>query len=269
MAKTSRKKKESTEVVLTQEERAKELSVKYDMSQSICLQLIQQADEIKAIADEWKEKAKKIIVTKATDFDMIAIAKEGASMMAAKRIEVEKRRKKLKGDLDKKGKVVHAFAKEAQSLINPIEKHLIEQSEFVTRQYQRERKERIDKREELLKPLGVPYWTLDLGGMPEEEFNIIYEQAKVDFEESKLSTRSNEFVQSPPEIVEYFGDQYEPPAEPITDRQRAEDIAKRLREFILPEMETDEGKELISDISEDLDKLQVSIQFIAKAWDNA
>ena len=84
-------------------------------------------------AQEWEAKAKMIVVTSRDQTTEMAMAKEARKKFSAMRIDLEKARKSIGEPAFRKYKAVNAVAKYLQSLIQPIEDHLLEQEDFVKR----------------------------------------------------------------------------------------------------------------------------------------
>lgn len=85
------------------------------------------------IAQEWETKAKGIIVTSRDQTTEMAMAREARKKFSNMRIELEKARKAIGEPAFRKYKAVNAVAKYLQSLIQPIEDHLLEQEDFIKR----------------------------------------------------------------------------------------------------------------------------------------
>lgn len=82
-------------------------------------------------AQEWESKAKMIVVTSRDQTTEMAMAKEARRKFSLMRIELEKARKTIGEPAFRKYKAVNAVAKYLQSLIQPIEDHLLEQENFI------------------------------------------------------------------------------------------------------------------------------------------
>lgn len=84
-----------------------------------------------SVAEDWAQKAKAIVVTSAEQTAEMKMAREGRLFLAQKRIDVEKVRKALKEQSLRKGQAIDAVAKFLTSLIEPTERYLKEQEDFV------------------------------------------------------------------------------------------------------------------------------------------
>lgn len=94
-------------------------------------QLLQQFTEYFRIAAEWEHKSKEIVVTDASQIDLIAKARAAWLTLRDYRIAMEKTRVELKRDILTEGKTIDAIANLLKSLIGPPEKHLERQAKFV------------------------------------------------------------------------------------------------------------------------------------------
>ena len=93
--------------------------------------LLGKFSEYENIAEDWEKKAKAIVVTNPEQVAEMKMAREGRLFLAQKRIDVEKTRKALKEQSLRKGQVIDAIAKFLTSLIEPTEKYLKDQEDFV------------------------------------------------------------------------------------------------------------------------------------------
>lgn len=108
--------------------------------------IIERFNTYEEIAKDWEAKAKAIVVTNASQVTEMKMAREGRLFLAQKRIDVEKTRKALKEQSLRKGQAIDAIAKFLTSLIEPTEKYLKEQEDFVKIQKEKEEERlRIEK----------------------------------------------------------------------------------------------------------------------------
>jgi hypothetical protein len=132
-----------------------------------------------AIADEWREKAMAIVVTDESQVELISQAKEGKKILKAKRIEIEKTRKKLKEQSLQEGRLIDGVAKHLMAIIEPAEKHL----------EQKRKAEVKAKRIELLIPysdvLNSEFLQLDI--ITDEAFEGLLKNAKF-MQQAKLES---------------------------------------------------------------------------------
>ncbi len=94
-------------------------------------QLLEQFTEYFRIAAEWENKSKEIVVTDASQTELIAQARGAWLTLREYRINLEKTRKALKDESWREGKTIDNIANVLKSLIEPSEKHLEKQAKFV------------------------------------------------------------------------------------------------------------------------------------------
>jgi hypothetical protein len=137
-----------------------------------------------SIAEEWSEKANKIVVTDDSQKDLMANARDGRLLLKAKRIEVEKLRKSLKEQSLQEGRLIDGVAKYLTSLIEPAEKHLELQEKFVEIREQEKRFALKQERIKILTPYSdvIDLDSLQLDLMTDEAFQAILLGAKIALE---------------------------------------------------------------------------------------
>ena len=84
-----------------------------------------------ALADTWSEKAKTIKVTSDDQVDQMALAKVGRIELKTIRVKVEKSRKAMKEQPLREGQAIDTIARFLKELIEPVEKYLSDQENFV------------------------------------------------------------------------------------------------------------------------------------------
>lgn len=141
--------------------------------------------EYEDIANEWNKKAYEIEVTDESQVELMQQAREGRLLLKAKRVEIEKTRKRLKEQSLLEGRFIDSLAKRLFAIIEPAEEHLQLQESFA------EIKERLRKqklKEERLQLLN-PYLSVldldsfDLSTISEVAFTTILNGAKLSFEQ--------------------------------------------------------------------------------------
>lgn len=100
--------------------------------------IIDKFQEYDSIAKEWETKARMIVVSNEEQITEMKMAGEARKKFSKMRIDVEKTRKELKEQSLRKGQAIDAIAKYLTSLIEPIEKYLKEQEDFVEIKQKRE-----------------------------------------------------------------------------------------------------------------------------------
>ena len=95
--------------------------------------LLQHFQDYFALASEWEQKAKVLVVTDESQVAEMKMAREGRLFLKGKRVAMEKTRKALKEQSLREGKAIDGIANVIKALIIPIEQHLDEQEHFVER----------------------------------------------------------------------------------------------------------------------------------------
>lgn len=140
---------------------------------------------------EWNKKANEIVVNDETQTDLMALAKEGRLILKSKRIEIEKTRKLLKEQSLNEGRLIDAIAKHLMSIVEPAEKHLQLQENFLEIQEQKRKAELKAERYELMLPYAevLDPETLQLDIITDEAFAGILNYAKTTLEAKTESDR--------------------------------------------------------------------------------
>lgn len=135
--------------------------------------------EFEEKAIEWKEKAESLVVTDASDTDLMASAREARLALRQIRIGVNHKHAELKEEALKTGQTLDAIRRRLVGLIEPLESHLQEQEDFVAIK-EREAKEQLtNERIALLEPyIGEQASLMSLGDMDEAVFNTVLEGQK-------------------------------------------------------------------------------------------
>lgn len=92
-----------------------------------------------ALADEWANKARAIVVTNENQKDDMKIARIGRLALREERIRIEKARKDLKEQALREGKAIDGIANVLKALIVPIEEYLDKQEHFAEIQEEKKR----------------------------------------------------------------------------------------------------------------------------------
>jgi hypothetical protein len=101
------------------------------LSESKSAELLDDFGDFFELAEEWKLKAKTIVVTSAFQLSDMKRAREGRFFLRDKRIDVERKRKELKAEYLEAGRAIDRIAKTLTGLIEPIEEYLEKQEKFV------------------------------------------------------------------------------------------------------------------------------------------
>ena len=146
--------------------------------------LLEKFSDYFKIASEWNEKAKMLVITDVEQVAEMKMAREGRLFLKDRRIMIEKTRKNLKESSLRESQTIDSIAKILTNLIVPIEQDLEQKEKFKEiqdrlkkEQLRQEREEKINQYKEF-----VPY-LVDLSNLSEEDFNKMYNGAKLQYEE--------------------------------------------------------------------------------------
>jgi colicin import membrane protein len=143
-------------------------------------------------AKEWEAKAKKLVVTDATQLTEMKQAREARLALKDIRVSADKVRKNLKEDALRYGKAVQGVYNVIEYLIAPIEQHLQEQEDFA-KIAEAKRKEALkNSRIELLSPYQIQTDFYDLANMPEDAFQQLLKNTIRSHEEEIAAKRKEE-----------------------------------------------------------------------------
>jgi hypothetical protein len=140
--------------------------------------------EYENIANEWNKKAYDIVVTDDSQVDLMQQAREGRLLLKAKRVEIEKTRKRLKEQSLLEGRFIDSLAKRLFAIIEPAEEHLELQEKHTEIKEQLRKSKLKAERLELLTPYlhFLDLTQFDLSTMSDVAFNTILNGAKVSLE---------------------------------------------------------------------------------------
>lgn len=143
-------------------------------------------------ADEWRQKALGIQITRPDQFREMKLARETRLALREIRINAEKTRKALKEDSLRKGKAIDGIYNMLAFAVEPLEKHLLEQEQFIQRlEEQRKAKLKADREAELI-PLGVDVSLYQLGEMDDATFGQLLETNRLAFAARQEAARKAE-----------------------------------------------------------------------------
>lgn len=161
-----------------------------------------------AQAKEWKNEALSIVVTDASQKDLMKAAKELRLTLQKVRTGADKVRKALKDDSNRYGKAVQSVYNEIEKLIAPLEKHLMDQEKYVEVQEEKRKAGLKEARMTIINSVEgniTPYipFRIDLAELTEDEFKNLLEGAKLqlaekirkDYEEEVLRLRQEKLAQ--------------------------------------------------------------------------
>jgi hypothetical protein len=164
--------------------KTQEQELESGLPREVVLSIDSKFKEYEDIANEWNKKAYDIIVTDDNQVDLMQQAREGRLLLKAKRVEIEKTRKRLKEQSLLEGRFIDSLAKRLFAIIEPAEEHLELQEKHT------EIKEQLRKSKLKAERLGLltPYLhfldlsQFDLSTMSDVAFNTIFNGAKVSLE---------------------------------------------------------------------------------------
>jgi hypothetical protein len=142
--------------------------------------------------EEWKEKAKGLVITDPSQKAEMKQARDARLALKNIRVQTEHTRKELKEESLRTGQTIDAIAKIITNQIVPIEKHLEEQEKFVERMEAQRKQELADNRAEQLARYEVLTAGYDLGGMSEDAFTQLLENSRIGYEAKQEQLRKEE-----------------------------------------------------------------------------
>lgn len=167
----------------TQETQLMKLTTEAGLSETKSQQILQQFNDFFSVASEWERKAKQIVITDIVQVSEMKMAEEGRKQLSKIRNAVEKKRKELKEDSLREGRLIDGIARILKDLIEPTEKYLYEQENFIKLKQHAYAMELKSKREAELIPLGVEVDKFDLGYMPEPVYQELLQSAQKIFQD--------------------------------------------------------------------------------------
>ena len=143
-------------------------------------------------ANEWKNKAKDIVVTSGTQIEEMDQAREARLALKKIRVNVETTRKELKEEGLRKGKAIDGMANIIKYLIVPIEEHLQKQEDFVKIQEAEAKAEVLRKRIEKIESYGMDSNLYNLSVISDEAFQSIIDQLEQKKQEADAADKKAE-----------------------------------------------------------------------------
>ena len=131
-------------------------------------------------ADEWRAKALSIQITRPDQIREMKLARETRLALREIRIKADKRRKEMKEDSLRRGKAIDGAFNMLSHAIEPLERHLLEQEQFIQRM-EEERKAKLKmEREDALRPFA-DVSLYQLGEMDEATFSQLLETNRLGY----------------------------------------------------------------------------------------
>jgi hypothetical protein len=179
-------------------------------------------------ADEWRAKALAIQITRPDQSREMQLARTTRLALREIRINADKTRKALKEDSLRKGKAIDGIYNMLAFAVEPLEKHLMEQEQFVERM-EHERKARLKaEREEQLALFGVNVSLYQLGEMDAATFANLLETNQLAFTARQEAARKAEAERIEREARE-AEERAKREAEAVAERQRLQAENERLQ----------------------------------------
>lgn len=171
---------ESLPVVILHPELEKS-NIEQDMKLLIQQRLVESFNAL----DVWKAKSKQMVVTDASQVDMMKECREARLVLKKTRVSADKVSKELTSSAKELIKVVGVIQKSFTSDISELEEHFLEQEEFVEREAQRKAEQANKLLNERMQELGdlvafIPQEVLgDIGTISDSSFEMIKEVAQM------------------------------------------------------------------------------------------
>ncbi len=143
-------------------------------------------------AEKLEEKAKLIKVENENQIEEMGKARDMRLQLKNIRVGVEKKRIELKEDSKRKGKAIDGMANIIKYLIQPIEKHLQDQEDFVKVRQEKKLDILEEKRKNEMLKYTEEIEFFDLRSMNEETYNILIESNRKKYEEAKQAIEKAE-----------------------------------------------------------------------------
>lgn len=175
--KEDKQKLENTEIAIVLEQNP--------IGESRGQKILKQFETFFTQAAEWEKKVKDIVITDSSQTELMAQCREGRLILKKIRVEADHKRKELKEDSLREGRVIQGIYNVIENTIKPLEEHLLEQEQFVVRQEQKRIAELTEERKTLLEPYKefVPVGVGVLGAMEKEDFEKLLNGAKLQHED--------------------------------------------------------------------------------------
>lgn len=142
-------------------------------------------------ADEWRAKALSIQITRPDQIREMKLARETRLALREIRIKADKRRKEMKEDSLRRGKAIDGAFNMLAHAIEPLERHLLEQEQFINRM-EEERKAKLKiEREDALRPFA-DVSLYQLGEMDEATFSQLLETNRLGYAARQEAARKAE-----------------------------------------------------------------------------
>lgn len=146
--------------------------------------------------DEWKDKAFKINITSPDQVFEIGEAKRAWTVVKNLRLSTEERRKNLKEDSLRKGKLIDGLARFVFDMIEPIEDHLEKQAKWVEQEEKRAQEQLLSERKELLSKYVEDLSPYNLSALSQDGFDALLADRKEAWEKKEAERIAAEKVEA-------------------------------------------------------------------------
>lgn len=136
-------------------------------------------------AQQWEQKARKIVVTDVSQTDIMNEAREARLALKEVRVNAEKVRKELKEQSLREGKAIDGIANVIKALVVPLEEHLEKQEKFVEYKIAKELDDRNIKRVAELTPFVADITFYNLRDMDEDSYQKLLKSSQGAYEAQK------------------------------------------------------------------------------------
>lgn len=154
-------------------------------------------NEYSSVIQEWNKKEKELIIESIDDTEKIAIAEEGYKYIKKIRIQFEKFRKEIKEEPWRECVAIDNVSNLIKDDLKPIEDNLKLKADYAKLIKEKQEKELSDGRILLLTPyMEFAVANMDYGKMSDEDFNLIFNNAKLAFEaQEKIKEERNKIAE--------------------------------------------------------------------------
>lgn len=165
------------------------------VSQSLEVDLQSRFAPFEKQAKEWEAKAKALVVTDASQTELMKEARTARLALRQIRLNVKKLHEQEKADALRKGQVLDMIKRKLEGLITPLEDHLQAQEDFAALQEAKHKKELLAQRLQALEPYRTPGDRLELvpfGEMDDGAFDSLLIGLKAAKEAREAKAKADE-----------------------------------------------------------------------------
>lgn len=156
----------------------------YDLTDTQKSTLITAFNKSFTEVDDILKTYKEIEVTDETDKKGMNLARKNRLILRSARVAIENNRKKLKENINKEGKAIDTIARTLKEELQAGEQYLQLQENYAKIQVEKREAELVANRSEQLRQYTEPS-LYNLKDMTDEQFSVILDKAKSDFEKAE------------------------------------------------------------------------------------